>query len=133
MTYDFHGSWESVTGIHSPLYSSPNDYTGLNQNASIHNWINAGASSKKILLGLAAYGRSFTLTNPNNNEIQASASGAGPAGVYSGEPGMLTYLEVKTKFFFLILFSPNFMVNEKKMICFRFVKRSIPEDIRNDI
>lgn len=94
MTYDFHGGWDSKVGFNSPLYPSPDDNTKLNQDSAVQNWLNAGADAKKLVLGLAAYGRSYNLANPSQNTVGSPVTGTGPAGPYSREAGMLTYLEV---------------------------------------
>lgn len=48
------------------------------QNASIHYWLEKGCPSKKINLGLAIYGRSFTLTNDSvTTDVGAETSGGG--------------------------------------------------------
>lgn len=94
MSYDYHGSWESVTGQNSPLYSESVSPGLLNQNASIHGWITSGASATKLLLGIAFYGRSFTLTDNANAGLGSSTTGAGTAGPYTQQAGILDYLEV---------------------------------------
>lgn len=96
MSYDYHGSYDGITGQTSPLYASNVDTNvELNQNASINAWIRAGASPQKLLLGIALYGRSYTLSNANDNKVGATISGAGAAGPYTLEAGILSYLEVK--------------------------------------
>jgi chitinase len=68
-----HGSWESFTGHHSALYprSSETDpiQRTLNVDFAVNYWIKNGAPSTKINLGMATYGRSFKLTNNNNNGL----------------------------------------------------------------
>jgi len=68
-----HGSWESFTGHHSALFprNSETDATQrtLNVDFALNYWISNGAPSTKINLGLATYGRSFKLTNINNNGL----------------------------------------------------------------
>jgi chitinase len=95
MTYDFHGSWDPVTGINSPLYA-PNNNPGAttNQNWAVNYWVQLGAPRNKIVLGMGLYGRSFTLANANNNGVGAPANGAGSAGEFTGEPGFLSYFEI---------------------------------------
>lgn len=95
MSYDYHGSWENKTGQNSPLYPSSiisNDL--LNQNASIHGWMANGATTSKILLGIAFYGRSFTLANSADVTLGAPSIGPGTAGPYTNQAGVLDYLEV---------------------------------------
>lgn len=95
MSYDYHGSWENLTGQNSPLKPRSISPSGLlNQNASINGWIESGASASKLLLGIAFYGRSFTLTDNANAGLASPASGAGTAGPYTQQAGILDYLEV---------------------------------------
>lgn len=98
MSYDYHGAYDGVTGQTSPLYASNVDTNyQLNQDASISAWISAGASPQKLLMGVALYGRSFTLSNVNNNKVGSPTSGPGSAGPYTLESGTLSYLEVTKK------------------------------------
>ena len=57
------------------------------------NWINLGAPASKLAIGLAMYGRSFTLAGTDIS-FGAAISGAGPAQQYTGEPGYISYTEV---------------------------------------
>ncbi|XP_076166260.1 chitotriosidase-1-like [Ptiloglossa arizonensis] len=97
MAYDFHGSWNNYVGINAPLYASSGD-TGyaaeLNVNAAVRYWLSQGAPADKINLGIPSYGRSFTLTNPGNHGLGAPSSGAGTAGPYTRQAGMLGYYEI---------------------------------------
>ncbi|KAJ8751624.1 hypothetical protein K2173_025779 [Erythroxylum novogranatense] len=86
MSYDFHGSWENCTGPNSVLYD-PN--STLSASYGIGSWIDSGVSPKKIVVGLAAYGRSWKLQNPKVNGIGAPAVGVGP-----GDLGILNYNEI---------------------------------------
>ncbi len=98
MSYDYHGAYDGVTGQSSPLYASSVDTNAqLNADASITAWINAGASPQKLLMGVALYGRSFTLSNVNNNKVGSPTSGPGAAGPYTLESGTLSYLEVNMR------------------------------------
>ena len=78
MSYDFHGSWESVTGHNSPLLGCNADK--LNTDTAVKHWIAKGFPANKIQMGLGIYGRSFTLTNSANNGIGADSSGPGVEG-----------------------------------------------------
>lgn len=92
MTYDYYGSWSNTTGEHSPLYPSSldSDYERkyLNINASIHNWVEAGAPKSILALGIPFYGRTFTLADPLVNGIHAPSTGG-------GSPLAPTYYQVK--------------------------------------
>ncbi|XP_073326458.1 acidic mammalian chitinase-like [Pagrus major] len=89
LTFDFHGPWENVTGHHSPLYRGSQD-TGdniySNTDSAMQYWEDQGAPSQKLNLGLATYGRAFTLSSASSN-VGASASGAGEDGCYTGVEG----------------------------------------------
>lgn len=74
MTYDLHGSWESKTGNHVALYKSADDNTSSNVDDSVKFLINHGVDRSKIILGIAAYGVGFQLSNCNNNGVGSSAS-----------------------------------------------------------
>lgn len=85
MTYDFHGSWERVTGLNSPLYPDTND--------AVEYWKSKGAPAEKIILGIPAYGKSFTLSSAQTG-LNAPASGPGNPGSYTREAGTLSYYEI---------------------------------------
>lgn len=90
MAYDLHGSWESKTGFNAPLYGTGQ----LNVKFAVQYWLDQGCDPAKLNLGLATYGRSFTLSNPGQHTAGSSASGAGNAGSKTGEPGFLSYYEI---------------------------------------
>jgi GH18 family chitinase len=68
----------------------------LNVDFAIRYWIANGAPAYKINIGLATYGRSFTLAS-NKTGIGAPSMGSGPAGIYTREPGFLAYYEICKK------------------------------------
>ncbi|XP_046753665.1 probable chitinase 2 [Diprion similis] len=98
MTYDFHGSWDHITGHNTPLYPAKRETTavsrGLNVNASVNYWLNHGVPARKLVLGTALYGRTFTLSNSRKYTPGSAASGPGRAGQYTRQPGMLGYNEI---------------------------------------
>lgn len=104
MAYDYHGTWEKFASHHSPLYSRPESAAFdakdaiFNANFTVNYWINKGMPSKKLVLGMPLYGRTFRLSgNPNkdaNKGYGMTASGAGQAGQFTREAGMLSYYEI---------------------------------------
>ncbi|GLD50135.1 chitotriosidase-1-like protein [Lates japonicus] len=56
-------------------------------------WRDQGVPAEKLILGFAAYGRTFTLST-QSSEIGAPISGAGTAGHYTMEAGFWSYYEV---------------------------------------
>lgn len=64
MNYDVYGTFSSVTGPNSPLNdtcASSSDQQGSAVSA-VAAWTDAGFPASKIVLGVAAYGHSFTVT-----------------------------------------------------------------------
>ncbi|NWR57322.1 CHIA chitinase, partial [Bucorvus abyssinicus] len=97
MTYDFHGSWETVTGENSPLYKGPadtGDYIYFNVDYAMNYWKSNGAPAEKLVVGFPTYGNTFRLQNPSDSGLGAPASGPGPAGPYTQEAGELAYYEI---------------------------------------
>ncbi|QEU63016.1 Cts2 [Kluyveromyces lactis] len=101
MCYDFHGEWSEVTGYHSNLYllghshrrslrnrisnSSLSSDTAVKLMTDRHN-----ISSRRIALGMAAYGRGFTNVETNDdNYLGKTYHGVG--GGSEGEPGIWLY------------------------------------------
>ena len=85
MCFDYHGSWENFTGLHSALYD-PN--SNISTVFGIKSWIESGIPAKKIVMGLPLYGRTWKLQDPSNNGVGAPAVGVGP-----GE-GVLVYYQI---------------------------------------
>ncbi|CAD6241358.1 GSCOCG00002684001-RA-CDS [Cotesia congregata] len=117
MAYDFHGKWERETGHNAPLYASSLDSEWQKQ-LSVDNaaalWVRLGAPKEKMVIGMPTYGRSFTLSNPDNFRVHAAASGGGKAGEYTKESGFLAYYEVFAFLFYVFLF---IIITFKKFIC----------------
>ncbi|XP_076759553.1 chitinase-3-like protein 1 isoform X1 [Xylocopa sonorina] len=97
MTYDFNGSWKNVAAINAPLYPSSNEsgeQAKLNVNSAVRYWLSQGAPADKLIVGIPAYGRSFTLANSANNKVGAPTVSGGKAGPYTQETGTLGYNEI---------------------------------------
>lgn len=98
MTYDFHGgSWEKSTGHNSPLFpraDEKGDQRRLNIDFAAHYWVSLGANKEQLNIGLATYGRGYTLVNSANHGMGAPATGPNPAGPYTREAGYLSYYEI---------------------------------------
>uniref|UniRef100_A0A2K6RZB4 Chitotriosidase-1 n=1 Tax=Saimiri boliviensis boliviensis TaxID=39432 RepID=A0A2K6RZB4_SAIBB len=97
MAYDFHGSWEKVTGHNSPLYKRQGESgaaASLNVDAAVQLWLQKGTPASKLILGMPTYGRSFTLASSSDTRVGAPATGSGTPGPFTKEGGMLAYYEV---------------------------------------
>uniref|UniRef100_A0A2P2HXD2 Chitinase 3 n=1 Tax=Hirondellea gigas TaxID=1518452 RepID=A0A2P2HXD2_9CRUS len=85
MTYDFHGPWESVTNHHTNIKNLRRTYRLLKRR---------GGCIDRMVVGMAAYARTFQLTDPAKNSTGAPCSGAGDAGPFTQEKGFLAYNEL---------------------------------------
>ncbi|GFN78209.1 acidic mammalian chitinase [Plakobranchus ocellatus] len=97
MAYDFHGDWDGVTGHMTSLYA-PRNARGMEVTHNVHYavnfWLQGGCPREKLVLGLAAYGRSYTLQNAQYTGLGEATDGPGRPGPHSGEAGTLAFYEV---------------------------------------
>jgi chitinase len=65
MTYDYHGSWETVSGLNAPLARDPRDptpvdaRTPVNIDATVSRYLAIGIPPRKLALGLPFYGKGW--------------------------------------------------------------------------
>ncbi|HEX6291232.1 MAG TPA: glycoside hydrolase family 18 protein [Herpetosiphonaceae bacterium] len=81
MTYDFHGTWETTTNLHSPLYGDPQDPSYSQRHwsdAAVQAYLSAGVPAAKIHLGVPFYGRGWSgvAPGPNGDGLYQAANGA---------------------------------------------------------
>ncbi|XP_033099829.1 probable chitinase 10 isoform X2 [Anneissia japonica] len=93
MSYDLHGSWESLAGHHSALYATSNQDQTLTVSYAASFWTNGGAPNNKLMIGIATYGRTFTLSTSESG-IGAPVIGAGKAAPYTESAGLMSYYEI---------------------------------------
>ncbi|RNA25654.1 acidic mammalian chitinase isoform X2, partial [Brachionus plicatilis] len=95
--FDYYGPWNKKTGLMSPL-GKMNEQILLEAYMNIEGTMgylkSLGLSMEKIVLGLAAYSRSFTLQHPMANRINDLTSGNGFSGSFTKTNGMLSYYEL---------------------------------------
>ncbi|XP_063223198.1 chitinase-3-like protein 1 [Bacillus rossius redtenbacheri] len=98
MTYDYHGSWDTTTGVSAPLYADPTDASDeaktMNIDTCVRNLLKLGAPAHKLNLGMGTYGHSFTLQDPQHHGVNAPISGPGEAGPYTRQTGTIGYNEI---------------------------------------
>lgn len=97
MSYDFHGKWESKTGHNAPLFALAAESEWrkqLSMDFGVKLWERMGAPKSKLVVGLATYGRSFTLASGSQHGMNAPTSGGGKAGEFTRESGFLAYYEI---------------------------------------
>ncbi|CAI9095311.1 OLC1v1031232C1 [Oldenlandia corymbosa var. corymbosa] len=87
MCFDYHGGWNtSVTGAHALLYDKSSN---VSTSYGISSWKNNGVPSKKLIMGMPMYGRTWKLKNSRNHGIGAPAKGVGP-----GNGGIMQYKDI---------------------------------------
>lgn len=80
------------------------------QDFTIQHYLKMGANPDKLVLGIPTYGRSYTLYNPDANEIGAPADGPGDMGDATRENGYLAYYEVRIQALGCSEISEGFMI-----------------------
>lgn len=89
MAYDFHGQWDLTNGArhHAALYPDTH--------AAVQGWLREGFPSEKLVLGTAAFARTFTLTaRPTGTGVGQPAINVGLPSNFSDTEGLLTYQEI---------------------------------------
>lgn len=95
--YDYHRDRDPIADHHANLSPRPSDdqmNIFLNTDYAVKFWTQRGLSSKKLILGLPFFGRSFTLQYHNNTVPGAPIKGPGREGFYTQKPGFLAYFEI---------------------------------------
>ncbi|XP_043859474.1 oviduct-specific glycoprotein-like [Dromiciops gliroides] len=96
LTFDFHGSWDAVTGHNSPLYGEKrgrNEIDYLNCEFAMTLWEKKGVPLEKLIMGFPTYGRTFDILKSNKG-VGAPAFGPASAGNYTQESGFWAYYEI---------------------------------------
>jgi chitinase len=106
MTYDIHGGWESKTNFNTPWY----DGSGVDIQTALNYYLGKGVPKEKLNLGLAAYGRSWTLASTpapgtmpgigslaKRTNYHPESPWAGTGGRCLCEAGYLAWKEIKEK------------------------------------
>ncbi|EDP48562.1 class V chitinase, putative [Aspergillus fumigatus A1163] len=92
MSYDIHGTWDGNNAYTKQVVNPHTNLTEISQGLDLL-WRN-NIPSKKVVLGLGFYGRSFTLSDPSCNTPGCPfASGANP-GECTGQAGILSNAEI---------------------------------------
>jgi chitinase len=99
-TLELHNDTELKTEHHSPLYpgqgSNPTDAQKTVQGSATY-WNTLGVPKEKLMIGMATYGRGFTLADSNNHGIGATTVGPSPPGDCTQTSGLLGYFEICQK------------------------------------
>lgn len=105
MTYDYHGTWETMTGFNSPLYAdslnpAPDTVTHdqFNVDWAVQNFVALGMARSKVHLGMAFYGRFWQgVTAGSTNGLYQPASATAPMGSF-GQEGMLNFWHIQDNY-----------------------------------
>jgi chitinase len=92
MSYDIHGAWDIDNKWTGPTLNSHTNLTEI-QGALDLLWRN-NIHPDKVVLGLAFYSRSFTLTDPSCSEPGCKISSGGNPGKCSSTTGVLLNPEI---------------------------------------
>lgn len=86
MSYDIHGVWDNpqIVGANTDM---PSIFD------SVQYFLDNGVQPSKLVLGLAAYGHTYTLTDPSCSTVGCPFSSAGPGGC-AGAPGFMPYFSI---------------------------------------
>jgi GH18 family chitinase len=66
----------------------------ISQDFAVKYWVSLGTPKEKLNLGIASYGRTFTLKYLDDNDLFAPTTGPGKNTTYVREPGATSYYEV---------------------------------------
>jgi len=65
------------------------------QNSAAELWASLGAPKHKIVIGIAMYGRGFSMKNPTQYEVGSGIKTVSKAFAYTLTAGMFAYYEVR--------------------------------------
>lgn len=100
MSYDLHGSWDKKTYSHTPIYAIEGvDEDSIDYKYTIsyglNLWVKGGTPRNKLVMGLALYGRCWSLESSAPGQgILSNAKGNATEGEWTRTAGFLAYFEI---------------------------------------
>jgi chitinase len=92
MSYDFHGSWDPITGHNAPMYVGSKDKaTGFSVSDAVDAYIDGGFPAEKLVLGVPFYGRGWEGVGSASAGLYQSGRAA---GVGTWEKGVFDYTDI---------------------------------------
>jgi chitinase len=64
MTYDYHGNWESIAGLHAPLHRDPADPVDANADGTVRMYLAEGIAPAKLTLGIPFHAKGWSGCEP---------------------------------------------------------------------
>jgi len=99
MTYDFHGSWEPMTGFNAPLAAAPGDPSpdaaSFNVSAAADRWIAGGVPPAKLVVGVPFYGRGWAGVGASGDGLYQPATGPSQG---TWEAGVLDWSDIENHY-----------------------------------
>jgi len=103
MTYDFHGSWSTLTNFNAPLYPAkddPNPDETLRKHSNVDSavkaYLAAGVPAEKLVVGVPFYGRGWAGVKKENNGLYQKAAANPPKGTW--EAGVFDYKDLAANY-----------------------------------
>ncbi|MBP2000991.1 chitinase [Paenibacillus shirakamiensis] len=103
MTYDFNGGWQTISAHNAPLYLDPAAVTAgvpnadtFNVDTAVTNYLKAGVTASKLVLGLPFYGRGWDGIGATNNGEYQTGTGASQAGTW--ENGVFDFNDLEANY-----------------------------------
>lgn len=99
LAYDLRGTWNRFTDVHSILYKRANDppyFRDLTIAQGMKRLVRMGAPKRKLMLGIAFYGRSYVLWNARDHGVKARIKFGeqAEAGPYVNSNELKSYYEI---------------------------------------
>ncbi len=77
MTYDIHGTWETLADHNAPLYDDNGKTWSVDK--AVNAYMDAGVPAEKIVMGTPFYGYRYNVTSHENNGLRQPFEGSGSA------------------------------------------------------
>jgi len=93
MTYDLHGTWDTITNFNAPLFQDTNDPgdSSLNVDAVVQDYLDAGIPAEKLVMGVPFYGYAWVGVGYTNDGLYQNS-------VYPKDGYSLKYTEILVKY-----------------------------------
>lgn len=75
MTYDIHGTWETIADFTAPLFDDEGKTYSVDK--AIQAYLDAGVPADKLVMGMPFYGYTYNVTSAENNGLRQPVNGSG--------------------------------------------------------